>query len=165
MTTLSFNDSKGNISMSSTVSHSPAQETPGAEDEKVHEIGSLRTTLGMTRSASKWYKYSLNLASPTEEALRQKSTLMSLMRLCNDVKELNKHIEENGSQHSALQKTFMLASQRCEMSRFVDVWEIRIITGAAPLSMDQTRSNDTPRDQLQAFQSLFLTWGTPLAEK
>ncbi|KAI0567834.1 Serine/threonine protein kinase [Gracilaria domingensis] len=139
------------------------RETSEETDQTMHVIRSLRTTISMTRSASKWYEYSRNLASPTEEALLQKSTLISLKRLRNHLKELGAHLERNESQNSPFMKTVMSASQRREMLRLLDVWEIRIIRDAMPLSKNRARSTGLSGDELQAFQSLLLTWETQLA--
>eukprot|EP00178_Gracilaria_changii_P013061 TRINITY_DN367_c0_g1_i1.p1 TRINITY_DN367_c0_g1~~TRINITY_DN367_c0_g1_i1.p1 ORF type:complete len:1124 (+),score=141.81 TRINITY_DN367_c0_g1_i1:263-3634(+) len=160
----SLNENKDLAPLSNTPSSIPAaNETPQEADQTMHVIRSLRTTISMTRSASKWYEYSRNLASPTEEALLQKSTLISLKRLRNQLTELNDHLEKSELQQSPFTKTCMSASQRREMLRLLDVWETRIIRDAMPLSKNNPRSTELSGDELQAFQSLLLTWETQLS--
>ncbi|CAN8069778.1 unnamed protein product [Agarophyton chilense] len=96
------------------------EKTPEEAAQTVHVVNSLRKTISLTRSASRWYEHSRNLASPTEEAFLQKSTLISLNRLRNQLKEFGDYMEKGKCQPKTFEKTFMSVSKRREMLRLLD---------------------------------------------
>lgn len=161
--TIFSEDATETVSQSTQEPTAGSTETPSGDVHTVSALRSLRITISMCRTASKWYETSRNLASPTKEALLQKSTLISLKRLRNQLVEIAQNDNGDDRQHSAGQKCYMSSSQRREMLRLLDVWETRIIRDANPLSKDRARSTGLSGDELQSFQTLLQTWETQLA--
>lgn len=161
--TIFSEDPSDTVSQSAHGATASSSENPSGEVQTVGAIRSLRVTISMCRTASKWYEFSRNLASPTREALLQKSTLISLKRLRNQLVECAQNEQYDECQQSAGKKCYMSSSQRREMLRLLDVWETRIIRDASPLSKDQAQSTGLSGEELQSFQTLLQTWETQLA--